>query len=525
MAPLLGPGVLDAEVDAVRARAAEVAARLARSARTLRTLGRERAVLRLLGVGGIDREGRPLAAEVVDRYVAGHPDRLATGVALPFAMALVEYDVSPQQLALDVAGGTIDLGMEAELLANAERRAQASSHVDRLMRAAVDRIDANRVARRELLAVLAEPARPWLGATLVSSDAYDAREEASELVRSGVDVVRVEVPAGRELAANLTGLGVDVAPWRAGAHRDPDPAPTGSQRGLARLRDALDQAAAGRGSYARLSIVPAALAGPEGAVVAAFERADILELDATVEIIDAGVEPKRALADFALAAALARRAGTDLLLGAGPLVVGPDLDAGLNSDAATRGGRALGVQAVSAAIATSLGLDPAKVIVGALPAWVSGESDAPVRAAAEAAVRRAVLGDHPLAFVEPGGSDPSGRWAAIAAAVMPGDGTALVLRRAPAGIAFERHAAGAHAAADVARALDAALGGRPLRDLGLAHARGMLGAAMETLDGLSERGWVAVTGRRVDAAAWGHLGGDAIADSSTAVDPILAALD
>src|SRR5690606_1559885 len=53
-------------------------------ARASTTVGRERALLRLFGVDGVDRAGRPLANEVVDRYAGGRQDRLAAGVTLPF---------------------------------------------------------------------------------------------------------------------------------------------------------------------------------------------------------------------------------------------------------------------------------------------------------------------------------------------------------------------------------------------------------------------------------------------------------
>ncbi|HEX9549592.1 MAG TPA: lysine 5,6-aminomutase subunit alpha, partial [Candidatus Limnocylindrales bacterium] len=148
MAPMLGPGDFAAELDRLRALASTLAADLGAVATASRTLGRERAALRLIGVTGIDREGRPLAGEVVDRYVGGDRSRLASGVALPFAMALLEYDVAPQQLALDVAGGTVDLAMEAELLGQAPRREAATSLLGQLVTAALERIDANRTARR-----------------------------------------------------------------------------------------------------------------------------------------------------------------------------------------------------------------------------------------------------------------------------------------------------------------------------------------------------------------------------------------
>src|SRR3990172_6844129 len=140
MAPLVGMGELAAEVEQLLERVRSMAATLAASAASATTLGRERAILRLIGVTGIDRGGRPLGAEVVDRYVSGGQDRLAAGVGLPFAVALLEYDSNPQSLALDVAAGVVDLGMEAALLADPERRAAALGHLGRLMTSALPRI-------------------------------------------------------------------------------------------------------------------------------------------------------------------------------------------------------------------------------------------------------------------------------------------------------------------------------------------------------------------------------------------------
>ena len=513
-----------AQIEMLRQRATALAAELGTAASALRTLGRERAILRLIGVGGIDREGRPLAAEVVDRYVSGRPDRLASGVALPFAIALHEYAVAPQQLALDVAGGTLDLAMEAELLAVPERRAVAEEVLARLLEAAIDRIDANRTARGELIDLLGDRQPPWIGTTLLEPSASDATSEATDLVRAGADLVRVEVPVGRELAMRLLELGEDTVGWYPSRDDEPDPAPTGSQRGLGRLRDALDRAAAERGAYVRLSTVPAALAGPEGSIVAAFERSDVIELDPMSEIIGTGVDPERALADFAFAAQIVRRAGTTVQVGAGSPVVAPDLDAGVNSDPATRAGRGLALQLLAVALAARFRLDAGLVVIGALPAWIIEEPEAAARAAAEVAVRRALWPDHPLAFVEPPGHEAPRRWEAIAAAVMPGNGAALVLRRAAAGAAFGSVAAGTHAAVQVARELDAALGPRFLGGVARAHAAGAIASAERTLERLAVEGWTAVTGTPGERGGRGRLGGDAVVRAADQVDPVERAL-
>ena len=143
-----------------------------------------------------------------------------------------------------------------------------------------------------------------------------ALDKMGRLVAGGVDLVRVEIPVGRELADRLTEAGLEVPAWKPRPHvgraegTGDDPAPTGSQRALAEIRVALDEAAAERRAYARLATASPALGVPEGAVVAAFERIDLTEANPMVEIIADGVDPDRALSDHAFAHRLPARART-----------------------------------------------------------------------------------------------------------------------------------------------------------------------------------------------------------------------
>ena len=218
-------------LDRLVGRADTLAGSWAARARLSTTLGQERAILRLFGVHGLDASGQPLAGQVVDRYMGSGRRRLASGIALPFAMALLEYDLGPQELALDVASGAIDLGMEAELLLESDRRATAEQEAGRLAEAAIDRIDANRTARRELIALIGDTPRPWVGGSLSETAVDAALREAAALVGASADLVRVRVPVGRELADRLQSAGVELGSKQARAISDPTP--IGSQRGLA----------------------------------------------------------------------------------------------------------------------------------------------------------------------------------------------------------------------------------------------------------------------------------------------------
>jgi hypothetical protein len=507
-------------------RAAEIAATWAAAARTTTTVGQERAVLRLLGVTGLDRDGRPLAAQVVNRFVAPDARRLHGGLALPMALAMAEYDLPIQEVALEVAAGNIDLGLEAELLEDPERRATAVASASAMAAAALARADANRTARRELVALLGESRRPILGATLASPAIVDALDEAVAAVSAGAGAIRVQVPPSRELADLSDRAGAPVEPWRPGpgsrgglAVFDPAgaPIPTGSQRALAVLRAALDDAGARNGRYVRLVTESPALAAPDQAVIAAFERVDIVIADPLREIVSGRVDPDRALADHGFAHRLLARGGTRVVVPADSLLVASDLAAGYPSGPATRSGRALALQLLGVSLALADGLLPDSVVVAAQPAWLGDEPSAPARAVAEVALRRELFPHHPLAFLEPaGGPLAAADWEALVAGMLPDAGDVkLVLWSESA--KFASRASSMRAAVDVAEAIAGSRGRSPLTGLAAAHRDATIAAAIETLSGLGERGWQRLVDEPLGLAS-ARLGAEAVADRTSGFD-------
>ena len=515
-------------LDRIAERAETLAGAWAARARASTTVGRERALLRMFGVSGLDAAGRPLAWAVVDRYLAGGVERLGGGIVLPFAMALAEYDVDPQRLALDVASGAVDLGMEAALLGEPDRRAIAEEEARRLVAAAVERIDANRTARTELIAMLGEPARPWIGAAIAEPDLAGALAEGRAAVNADADFLQVEVPIGRELSDRLRLAGRDAPIWqpRSGAViADPElleMAPVGSQRALASLRRDLDEAAAQRRAYVRLGIVPPPLGMPESAIVAGFERIDVAVSDPLAEIADGHVAPDRALADHAFGQAILARAGVMVAIGAGPLIVGPDLARGIPSNPASRAGRALALQVLAVAIARGNGLSDDQIVVGGLTSWLVGESDPVAFAAGEIGLRRALLPGIGLVFDEPvtDGRATAELWPALVAALQPSGATTAVIRRGPT----EHTLRTTRVAAGVASQLAATAGPSSLTGPAREHARATAEAALRTIDRLSDDGWRAIIGDGPTDVAGSRLGADAVAERSEAFDPLAVEL-
>ena len=268
--------------------------------------------------------GRPLAGAAVDRWLPAARDGLGGGIALPFAMALLEYDLEPQQLALDVASPARSTSpSRRSCCASPTGGPSPRPRRRRLAGVAIERIDADRTARRELEDLLGEAppavARHDPRPSPTSSGALD--EVATLAIgrlrpppRRGPDRARARRPTARRRHRRPEWQPRDgdagARRGRARTSTSGEPAPTGSQRALGRLRRVADGVAAERRGYVRLATAIPPLGVPEGAVVAAFERVDLVEADPMAEIVVGGVDPDRALADHAFARRLHRRADT-----------------------------------------------------------------------------------------------------------------------------------------------------------------------------------------------------------------------
>jgi D-lysine 5,6-aminomutase alpha subunit-like protein len=441
-------------------------------------------VLRLFGVAGIDKKGRPLALEITERFAQLGPGRLGGGIALPFAVAALEYDLTPDQIAVELTTGHVDLGLEAELLREPDKRAGAEATAARWLEGAWQRFDANRTARSELRGLLGDPDVPWVGADLESSTAGRAAAAISPLVESGADLVRIRVPRDRELRR---GLGEE--PERPEDYGDAPLAPSGSQRGLGLLRMALDEAAATRGEYVRLAARAAGLAAPDLATVAGLERVDLVYSDAVEGIVEFGIEPQRAFTDHIFALELLARAGTLLALGPGPLAAAREIARGQALGSATRAGGALAMQAVSLELSLQTSLAADRILLGALPADLLVAPDGLRHGLAEVELRRLVFPGHGLVFEEPEGHDGLTSWPpALTAWCTGGDPPALVLRATR----LSRLRVGAsevRAAAEAAGWLASSRKMGSLTGDALRYARKSLDVALSTLDELATNGW------------------------------------
>ena len=264
------------------------------------------------------------------------------------------------------------------------------------------------------------------------------------------------------------------------------------------------------------------LGAPEGAIVAAFERMDVIGSDAMTEIVGGSVEPDRALSDAAFAHRLAERPGTAILIAAGPLVVAPDLSIRLPVGSSTRAGRALALQMLGVLLARGDGLPVDQVIVDALSPWLTEEPAAGARAIAEVAVRRAAL-RRPPARVRRGPSSVPSRSGVMAA--RPGRRRRPCWRRRPRAADRGLRAGRRGAWAKTARAAagSPATWPRHPRPARFAASRsttraGWSATALVTLQRLADDGWRTVAGDPPPARV--PRGREAVAERTESFDPI-----
>ena len=524
--------------------------------------------MRMLGVDGLDRSGKPLAAQVVERFCGDDPACLARGIVLPFVVAMLEYDMPARELALDVASGHVDLVLESELLDRPERREAAVSRARETLASTLARFDENRTAAHDMRDVLGMPDEPWLGIALKSAEVEAAAAETRAVIRDGADLVRIRVPASWELAQARRAAGLEVPgrveasgvssghdardshnsrnagrngrpgggadrgrsrsgrAWTARGrplppsgseerevaaerHEDEELVPAGSERGLEAVRAAADRAAAERRCYASLVTITSAFAAPEQAVVAASQRIDFVEADPIREIVEDNVDPERALADHAFAHRLHARAGTRVVMGGGALALGADVALGIPADAATRAGRSLALQALGVELALADGLPADRLLLGALPGWIAGERDA--RASlVQAWLRHRIFPDHRLVLEQDADDRAVRTQGSALVTAITGGRASIVIRDHAAGKVAD-FGAELRAAMAAGSAIRAALGdGRLYGDAEELAARTLREAEL-ALRCLDEEGWVSLLGPEGEETAV-SLGRTAIVD-------------
>jgi beta-lysine 5,6-aminomutase alpha subunit len=275
---MAGKLALPAEsIDDCRRLAQDVAEGVLRETESFTTVSTERAVLRLLGVDGIDREEVPIPNRVVEALAAA--GKLGRGAAVWMGSALAHGNGSIDEMARRLSDRT-----EAQNLSLHPRWREAlAPHVER----GVTRIESNRAERQRRLAQHPPDELPLLYAIVATGNIFEDVVQAEAAARAGAQCIAVI----RSTAQSL----LDHVPF--GATTSGFGGTYATQENFRRMRAALDALEPQLGRYVRLVNYCSGLCMPEIAAMGALERLDFMLNDALYGIIFRDINPVRTLID------------------------------------------------------------------------------------------------------------------------------------------------------------------------------------------------------------------------------------
>ena len=255
------------------------------------TLAVERAVARLLGVGGTLYGDIPTANVLIDELP---PPLLACGSATAIAAALVSGAAN-----LDEAVSMLIAGQISLTQANAIPRSTLAQALDPYVKQAVNRIDSRRLERSALLERLPQSKPPLLYVIVASGNIYEDRTAAVAAAQAGAQIIAVIRSTGQSL--------LDFVPE--GATTEGFGGTYATQENFRIMRAALDEVSERLGRYVMLTNYASGLCMPEIAALAAIERLDMLLNDSMYGILFRDINMKRTFIDQHFSRRLNARSG------------------------------------------------------------------------------------------------------------------------------------------------------------------------------------------------------------------------
>lgn len=262
------------------------------------TVAIERTVLRLMGIDGATKDGKPLPNVVVD-HLLKHSG-LNRGAAVWVANAMLTKNLSAQQVADEVAQRKLRL---TELpLASPDKLLKA---MQPLTKQTLKRIKENRQLREKRFAEYGPRRVPAIYVIVATGNIYEDVVQARAAAREGADIIAVI----RSTAQSL----LDYVPY--GATTVGFGGTFATQENFRIMRAALDEVSAEEKRYISLTNYASGLCMPEIAALGALERLDLMLNDAMYGILFRDINPKRTLLDQYFARMINAYAGIEIQTG------------------------------------------------------------------------------------------------------------------------------------------------------------------------------------------------------------------
>lgn len=240
----------------------------------------ERTVARLLGIDGVDELDRPLPNIIIEAIKK--EGGLSLGAAYWIGRAMLATGKTPQEIAEAVAAGELDLAKLPE-----KPLAEIQAAIDKVARATVERIRANRKVREDFTKNVGEGPKPYLYVIVATGNIYEDVLQAQAAARQGADVIAVI----RTTAQSL----LDYVPY--GPTTEGFGGTYATQENFRIMRRALDEVGSEVGRYIRLCNYCSGLCMPEIAAMGALERLDVMLNDALYGILFRDINMQRTLVD------------------------------------------------------------------------------------------------------------------------------------------------------------------------------------------------------------------------------------
>jgi len=267
-------------IDSARNAAANIAENVQSFIDKHTTVTVERTILRLLGVDGVDEVDVPLPNVIVDNIVEG--GGLNRGAAFWMGNAMVQTGLTPQEIALKVSLGEIDI---TKLPIASDDKIVAA--IEPIAIKTVERIANNRKDRENFLKTIGEGKKPYLYVIVATGNIYEDVIQAQAAARQGADIIAVI----RTTAQSL----LDYVPF--GPTTEGFGGTFATQENFRIMRTALDEVGQEVGRYIRLCNYCSGLCMPEIAAMGAMERLDVMLNDAIYGILFRDINMQRTFVD------------------------------------------------------------------------------------------------------------------------------------------------------------------------------------------------------------------------------------
>ncbi|PKP00459.1 MAG: D-lysine 5,6-aminomutase subunit alpha [Bacteroidetes bacterium HGW-Bacteroidetes-8] len=244
------------------------------------TVAVERTLCRLAGIDDVNDNQVPLPNIIVDEL--REKGVLNQGALFYIANAVVNTSLSPQDIAIRVSQGTLDITK----IPIAERE-RIDSVLKPIIKESIAKIKDRKDRRESYLETLGEGPKPYLYVIVATGNIYEDVVQAEAAARQGADIIAVIRTTGQSL--------LDYVPF--GATTEGFGGTFATQENFRIMRAALDRVGEECDRYIRLCNYCSGLCMPEIAVMGALEGLDVMLNDALYGILFRDINMQRTLVD------------------------------------------------------------------------------------------------------------------------------------------------------------------------------------------------------------------------------------